>query len=1474
MKRVPSIWLACGTCAGAGREAASLATMWLGAWIAGATFLAASILATSAVAQQRPELGYIFPPGGQAGSTVEVQLGGYDFTSDTQFFVLDTRVTLEVLGPPSPPLHPGPPHWFGPRALNSNKPFPIPREVPARLTIPPGMPPGVIHWQAANANGASAMGTFVIAGGLTELREIDCPVVTGEGASRQSESEAAASTASPVRELPSPPLTVSGRLANKEEVDRFRFVASTTGLVTCHLPAVTFGYPPRAVLEVRDDAGQLVADAADPAARGLNLTFAVEAGRSYALTLYDLDYRGDRAMVYRLTLRDAPQVVAALSAAGRRGETQSVRLIGYGVATGQPQLESIEREIVFPQSAEQDVFEFQLETPFGTAAPFPLRLTDLPESVEDKLTDQRLDIPGAVTGTLAAPLAADKFRIAARQGESLSIAVEAAQVGSPLDVSLAVFGADGKLLAENDDLPGTTDAGLMFRAPADGEYWLVVRDLSGYESPSPIAASSTIPTPAEIAAEASQVVHPAAAPSHRLDCVYRLSVETLQPNFRLVLPDRAETVVGAPPVEPPANKRKPRDPTGLLVVEIEREGGFTNAVRLDVAGLPADIAPPGELVIPEGETWIGIPITCGNDASSLAALATVRATSVEGASSEPLRDEAVVLVVPKMKPRAVVRPLYPDGGRTVYRGATYPAPVVVERLEGFDGEVELQMAAHPDRVRQGIIGSDVVVPAGVAQIDFPLFLPEWVQTDRTSRIVLNTVVRIPDGQGQVRQLVNRMDRRITMNVEGAVLKLAADADEFPWGGDQLAIPLRILRTPKLAGPVQIGFAADDFSKSPPTSTAHHERLTGSVESGTVAGVESAGPFRAERQTLDASEQQATLRVTADVAQLAAGEHLLTIEARGQREGHPVISRTSVVVIVPAVRAVSTTTAAATASETTAPGEPHVGQPALHVRIDALLDASLAGASVAPESNDAEFLRRVYLDLAGRIPTVDEARAFLDDDSPGRRAALIDRLLSGPDYPRRMQELFDAMLMERRGGHEDWERFLRFAFEKNLPWDEIARALVRPDADDDNTRGAAYFLTARLVSEGAMAPVDVPGLTRDVGRLLLGVDLQCAQCHDHISISDYTQRDFQGLHVVFEHVETRRDVTFPAVAEKVLAGPKSFMSVFLQEPMQTSPVVPGGGEFDIVTFPKGDEYLVPPDRKTRSPGVPKFRPLSELADRLASADNPLFCRNIVNRLWFVMLGHGLVEPLDLHHRANPASHPELLDLLAREFAAHDLDIRWLMRELALTRAYQRSGLASAASGERADVRARYASAAEKRMQAETLFWSVLVATDSWADAGSYAEDESPAGDSSANDVLAGDATDSSPAVRAQLERAVADSKAFQELRAQFVKTFANSPKEPEIEFEPSVKGALFLMHDERVLRLLAARPDNLIDRLSRIDDPHAVADGLFLAILSRPPTDEDRRDVAAHLAMHESDREAALTDLAWALLAGTEFCVNH
>ncbi len=505
---------------------------------------------------------------------------------------------------------------------------------------------------------------------------------------------------------------------------------------------------------------------------------------------------------------------------------------------------------------------------------------------------------------------------------------------------------------------------------------------------------------------------------------------------------------------------------------------------------------------------------------------------------------------------------------------------------------------------------------------------------------------------------------------------------------------------------------------------------------------------------------------------------------------------------------------------------------LHERIDALVAASAKDAPLGATGDDTSFVRRVYLDLAGRIPSWQEATTFLNSTDASKRTQLIDTLLASGDYPLRMQELFHAMLMERRGDHPKWTKFLHTSFAANKPWDQLTREILDPDPNNEAIRGAAFFHTKRLEKIGQQE-TDYPGLTRDVGRLFLGVDLQCAQCHDHLFIDDYQQVDFQGLYTVYQNSFIRSDVQFPAIGEKVLTKKADFSSVFDKVALTTGPRIPGGKEIEIPLFEKDQEYLVPPDKKTNFPGTPKFRGMQFVATELPTAQNAAFARNIANRLWFVMMGRGLVNPLDQHHPANPPSHPELLDLLAQEIVAQKFDLRAMLRQLALTQTYQRTAVLP--EGTELPPPETYHIATEKRLSAEQLLNSVLVAT----------------------------GTRDKPR-EADLEK----------LRAAFVKAFANVPTDPEVEFSPSLKSSLFVLNDPAVLDGLTPQSGNLVERLLKMADSAALADELYLCVLTRKPTDEELTALGEYLTRNAERRTEAVTNLAWALLASTEFCLNH
>lgn len=339
---------------------------------------------------------------------------------------------------------------------------------------------------------------------------------------------------------------------------------------------------------------------------------------------------------------------------------------------------------------------------------------------------------------------------------------------------------------------------------------------------------------------------------------------------------------------------------------------------------------------------------------------------------------------------------------------------------------------------------------------------------------------------------------------------------------------------------------------------------------------------------------------------------------------------------------------------------------LHQRIDALIAENTSGIA-APVVGDAEFLRRASLDLIGVPPSVDELRAFLADQNPAKRAAAVERLVNHPRHPRHLAELFDVWLMERRPAAyvsvDEWHQYLLSSFREKKPYNVLAREILAADGADPNPRAAVRFYLDRQADPNL--------LTRDVGRIFFGRDLQCAQCHDHPLVSDYHQADYHGL---LAFLQSGALFTAPAPDGKTYYIEKAgaaavFESVFISGKHATGPKLLGLVEIEEPLLYPGEQYEVKPADAVRP--VPKFSRRAKLAELATNGTNRPFNENIANRLWAHMMGRGLVEPVDLHHAENPPSNPQLLRMLGDEFAAGGFNVTGFLQALALTQTYQRS-----------------------------------------------------------------------------------------------------------------------------------------------------------------------------------------------------------
>ncbi|MAV33949.1 MAG: hypothetical protein CMJ59_00690 [Planctomycetaceae bacterium] len=552
------------------------------------------------------------------------------------------------------------------------------------------------------------------------------------------------------------------------------------------------------------------------------------------------------------------------------------------------------------------------------------------------------------------------------------------------------------------------------------------------------------------------------------------------------------------------------------------------------------------------------------------------------------------------------------------------------------------------------------------------------------------------------------------------------------------------------------------------------------------------------------------------------------------------------------------------------------------RIDRIIEAACrdAGTKLAGPADDAEFLRRVHLDLVGVVPTSAEARAFPDDPASDKRAVLIDRLLARPEFAFQMAGVFDVMLIERRiatipsydikaPGWRDW---LVESFRQNKPWDQLVREMLSSDGTNEQNGPAAKFYLVRDVEPHLVA--------RDIGRLMLGTDLQCAQCHDDPRIKAFQQADYFGLYAFVSRLQHFHDGDNKRnyVSEKA-RGDVSFSSAFTGTEGETNPRLPDGQMIVDPPLVKDKEYKVKPQKGKM--GVPLYSRRARLAEVLPRRETTGFSRNIANRIWAVMFGRGIVHPLDMHHADNPPSHPALLRLLAQRLEETNYDIRGLIGDLAMTRAYQRSSrLPDPAQGSPAP--ADFAVAALRPLSPEQLGWSVQQVTGRLASRLERTErrmkQAAPKDDARPNGAPETGASarlpdDSSPIDLAWQVRRKVYGDLRSELETLFTQ-FSRLPGQPDDGFQPTVDQALFLLNSERMVKFM--KESVLLDRLSHLENPTELADEIFLAVLSRHPTEDERTDVSEVVegTSERKQRRDIVRQIVWGQLLSAEFRLNH
>lgn len=340
---------------------------------------------------------------------------------------------------------------------------------------------------------------------------------------------------------------------------------------------------------------------------------------------------------------------------------------------------------------------------------------------------------------------------------------------------------------------------------------------------------------------------------------------------------------------------------------------------------------------------------------------------------------------------------------------------------------------------------------------------------------------------------------------------------------------------------------------------------------------------------------------------------------------------------------------ATSGRESVADEPNVAE--LAGLIDRHVETRLKAEQVRPATlaDDEEFLRRVYLDLHGVIPTAEQAQRFLTDTDPKRRDKLIDALLASPRYGEYLADIWQAYLMspladDQRARADKLRVWLTERFNTRR-WDRIATDLLTATGKMEDNPAVVYLIEGRL-------PRAVPDLTDLATRYFLGIRLNCAQCHDHPFVK-WSQKDYWGVAAFFTQIQT------PGKSKLVYqVGVKDYPEITLASLKDGTP---DGFILRPPTFLGGEEW------KSGNGGTNR----GAFADWMTSPKNPYFAKAMVNRTWWRLFGHGIVSPVDDMHEANAPSHSELLDLLSQRFIDSGFDLKFLTRAIVLSHAYQRT-----------------------------------------------------------------------------------------------------------------------------------------------------------------------------------------------------------
>ncbi len=489
-------------------------------------------------------------------------------------------------------------------------------------------------------------------------------------------------------------------------------------------------------------------------------------------------------------------------------------------------------------------------------------------------------------------------------------------------------------------------------------------------------------------------------------------------------------------------------------------------------------------------------------------------------------------------------------------------------------------------------------------------------------------------------------------------------------------------------------------------------------------------------------------------------------------------------------------------------------------IDQEIERRLAaeGAKASPLADDAEFLRRVYLDLVGVIPPADKVAAFLDSKDADKRAKVVEELLADSRYGHWMAENWTNAMLPRESNNRRLKSaplvsWLAEGFNANKPWDKLVHELLTATGTQAENGAVTYFIGNNTVDK----------MTDSVTRLFLGVRLECAQCHNH-PFTSYKRNDYWGMAQFFWKVRLTAN---PQQAAKKGISPGIVES---NRPFgRKKGGLPESAKKVPARFLQGPEASL--DRSE------PYRPV--LAKWLTAADNPFFARAMANKVWAHFFGRGLVNPADDMHADNPPSHPELLAALTEQFKRSGFDVKYLIRAVVNSQTYQRSSRPSA-DREAADP-SLFSHMAVRVLTPEQLYDSLTGVVGKPGRGPAFARK----GFGGKKGPLFGP-------------------------REQFIAFFRVEDGADPLEYQAGIPQALRLLNSP-LLNNTNAVVNQAVSRGE--NDPPRVVEQLYLAILSRRPSPEELQRRVEYVRRQTNPR-TGYSDLAWALLNCSEFALNH